>query len=106
MRQTGEVLPRYPLRTLSASRVNAFDSRRITIVVTQRLQPQWARRGPGATVTSSRRPMLPALKAAIEDLKADRLQAGWNKLERHGVVKEVIDGETLRERAVEQHLKR
>jgi len=50
--------------------------------------------------------MLPALKAAIEDLKADRLQAGWNKLERHGVVKEVIDCEKLRERAVEQHLKR
>jgi len=33
--------------------VKAFDSRRITIVATQRLQPQWARRGPGATVTSS-----------------------------------------------------
>jgi hypothetical protein len=53
----------------------------------------------------TQRQKVPALKAAIEDLKADRLQAGWNKLERHGVIKEVIDGETLRERAVEQHLK-
>jgi hypothetical protein len=48
---------------------------------------------------------MPALKAAIEDLKTDRLRAGWDKLERHGVIKEVIDGEALRERAVEQHLK-
>jgi hypothetical protein len=54
VRQPGEVLPRYQLRTLSASWVNAFDSQRIPIVVTQRLQPQWARRGRGATVTSSR----------------------------------------------------
>ena len=48
---------------------------------------------------------MPALKAAIEDLKADRLRAGWDKLERHGVIKEVMDGEALRERAGEQHLK-
>jgi hypothetical protein len=53
----------------------------------------------------TQRQKVPALKAAIEDLKADRLQAGWDKLERHGVIKEVIDGEALRERAVEQHLK-
>jgi hypothetical protein len=46
-----------------------------------------------------------ALKAAIEDLKAGRLQAGWEKLEHHGVIKEVTDGEALRERAIEQHLK-
>jgi hypothetical protein len=48
---------------------------------------------------------VPALKAAIEDLKADRLQAGWEKLERHWVIKEVTDIAVLRERAVEQHLK-
>jgi conjugative relaxase-like TrwC/TraI family protein len=53
----------------------------------------------------TQRQKVPALKAAIEDLKADRLQAGWEKLERHGVIKEVIDVELLRERAVEQHLK-
>ena len=34
--------------------MNTYDSRRIPIVVTQRLEPQRARRGPGATVTSSR----------------------------------------------------
>jgi len=39
---------------------------------------------------------VPALKAAIEDLKAGRLQAGWEKLEHHGVIKEVTDGEALR----------
>ena len=53
----------------------------------------------------TQRQKVPALKAAIEDLKAGRLQAGWDKLERHGVIKEVIDGEALRQRAVEQHLK-
>jgi hypothetical protein len=53
----------------------------------------------------TQRQKVPALKAAIEDLKADRLQAGWERLERHGVIKEVIDVESLRERAVEQHLK-
>ena len=46
----------------------------------------------------------PALKAAIEDLKAGRLQEGWEKLEHFGVIKEVIDEVHLRERAVEQHL--
>jgi hypothetical protein len=46
----------------------------------------------------------PALKAAIEDLKAGRLENGWDKLERNGVIKEVTDGEALRRRAVEQHL--
>jgi hypothetical protein len=39
----------------------------------------------------TQRQKVPALKAAIEDLKADRLQAGWEKLERHGVIKEVTD---------------
>jgi conjugative relaxase-like TrwC/TraI family protein len=53
----------------------------------------------------TQRQKVPALKAAIEDLRADRLRAGWDKLERHGVIKEVMDGEALRERAVEQHLK-
>jgi len=45
-----------------------------------------------------------ALKAAIEDLKAGRLQAGWGKLEHYGVIKEVTDGVELRKRAVVQHL--
>jgi hypothetical protein len=40
---------------------------------------------------------VPALKAAIEDLKAGRLQAGWEKLESHGVIKGVTDSEALRE---------
>ena len=53
----------------------------------------------------TQRQKVPALKAAIEDLKAGRLQAGWEKLEHHGVIKEVTDNEVLRERAVEQHLK-
>ncbi len=45
-----------------------------------------------------------ALKAAIEDLKAGRLQAGWEKLEHYGVTKEFTDGVELHERAVEQRL--
>ena len=53
----------------------------------------------------TQRQKIPGQKAAIEDLKAGRLQAGWEKLEHHGVIKEVTDGEALRERAVEQHLK-
>ena len=53
----------------------------------------------------TQRQKAPTLKAAIEDLKAGRLQAGWEKLEHHGVIKEVTDSEALRERAVEQHLK-
>jgi AAA domain-containing protein len=52
----------------------------------------------------TQRQKVPALKAAIEDLKAGRLENGWDKLERHGVIKEVTDGEALRRRAVEQHL--
>ena len=47
---------------------------------------------------------MPALKAAIEDLKAGRLQAGWEKLEHFGVIKEVGDDVELLQRAVEQHL--
>jgi hypothetical protein len=47
---------------------------------------------------------VPALKAAIEDLKAGRLQAGWEKLEHFGVIKEVVDEVELLQRAVEQHL--
>ena len=54
----------------------------------------------------TQRQKVPALKAAIEDLKAGRLQAGWEKLEHHGVIKEVTDDVELRERAVEQHLRR
>jgi ATP-dependent exoDNAse (exonuclease V) alpha subunit len=50
------------------------------------------------------RQKVPALKAAIEDLKVGRLQAGWEKLEHYGVIKEVTDGVEMRERAVEQHL--
>jgi len=52
----------------------------------------------------TQRQKAPALKAAIEDLKAGRLQEGWEKLEHYGVIKEVIDDVELRERAVEQHL--
>src|SRR5258708_9265157 len=53
----------------------------------------------------TQRQKVPALKAAIEDLKAGRLQAGWEKLEHHGVITEVTDGVELRQRAVEQHHK-
>jgi len=52
----------------------------------------------------TQRQKVPALKAAIEDLKAGRLQAGWEKLEHYGVIKEFTDGVELREKAVEQHL--
>ena len=52
----------------------------------------------------TQRQKVPALKAAIEDLKAGRLQAGWEKLEHFGVIKEVVDEVELRQRAVEQHL--
>jgi hypothetical protein len=52
----------------------------------------------------TQRQRVPLLKAAIEDLKAGRLQASWEKLERHGVIKEVTDDVELRKRAVEQHL--
>ena len=52
----------------------------------------------------TQRQKVPALKAAIEDLKAGRLQAGWERLEHYGVIKEITDIVELRERAVEQHL--
>jgi conjugative relaxase-like TrwC/TraI family protein len=52
----------------------------------------------------TQRQKVPALKAAIEDLKAGRLQAGWEKLEHFGVIKEVVDEVQLLQRAVEQHL--
>jgi conjugative relaxase-like TrwC/TraI family protein len=52
----------------------------------------------------TQRQKVPALKAAIEDLKANRLENGWQKLERHGVIKEFTDAAELRKRAVEQHL--
>jgi ATP-dependent exoDNAse (exonuclease V) alpha subunit len=52
----------------------------------------------------TQRQKVPALKAAIEDLKAGRLQAGWEKLEHFGVIKEVVDDGELHQRAVEQHL--
>ena len=52
----------------------------------------------------TQRQKVPALKAAIEDLKAGRLQHGWEKLEQHGVIKEVTDAVELRKRAVDQHL--
>ena len=52
----------------------------------------------------TQRQRVPALKAAIEDLKAGRLQNGWQKLEQHGVIKELTDVAELRKSAVEQHL--
>jgi conjugative relaxase-like TrwC/TraI family protein len=52
----------------------------------------------------TQRQKVPALKAAIEDLKAGRLQADWEKLEHFGVIKEVVDEVKLLQRAVEQHL--
>jgi hypothetical protein len=52
----------------------------------------------------TQRQKVPALKAAIEDLKAGRPQAGWEKLEHFGVIKEVADEVELLQRAVEQHL--
>ena len=57
-----------------------------------------------AELLQTQRQKVPALKAAIEDLKAGRLQAGWEKLEHYGVIKEVIDEVELFQRAVEQHL--
>jgi conjugative relaxase-like TrwC/TraI family protein len=52
----------------------------------------------------TQRQKVPTLKAAIEDLKANRLENGWQKLERYGVIKEFSDAAELRKRAVEQHL--
>jgi len=59
----------------------------------------------GVELLQTRRQKVPALKTAIEDLKAGQLRAGWEKLERYGVIKEVTDSEALRKRAVEQHLR-
>jgi conjugative relaxase-like TrwC/TraI family protein len=52
----------------------------------------------------TQRQRVPALKAAIEDLKRGRLENGWQKLEQHRVIKEFTDAAELRKRAVEQHL--
>jgi conjugative relaxase-like TrwC/TraI family protein len=52
----------------------------------------------------TQRQKVPALKAAIEDLKTGRLENSWQKLEQHGVIKELNDPAELRKRAVEQHL--
>jgi ATP-dependent exoDNAse (exonuclease V) alpha subunit len=51
----------------------------------------------------TQRQKVPALKAAIEDLKAGRLENGWEKLERHGVIKEFTDGVELRESSRAAH---
>jgi hypothetical protein len=52
----------------------------------------------------TQRQKVPALKAAIEDLKRGRLEKAWQKLDQHGVIKEFPDGAELWNRAVEQHL--
>ena len=52
----------------------------------------------------TQRQKVPALKAAIEDLKAGRLQAGWEKVEHYGVIKEVTNDSEMRGRAIDQHL--
>jgi ATP-dependent exoDNAse (exonuclease V) alpha subunit len=52
----------------------------------------------------TQRQKAPALKAAIEDLKKGRLESAWQKLDQHGVIKELRDAAELRKRAVEQHL--
>jgi AAA domain len=52
----------------------------------------------------TQRQKVPALKAAIEDLKQGRLESAWQKLDQHGVIKELTDAAELRKRAVEQHL--
>jgi conjugative relaxase-like TrwC/TraI family protein len=52
----------------------------------------------------TQRQKIPGLKAAIEELKAGRLENAWQKLEQHGVIKELCDTAELRKRAVEQHL--
>ena len=38
------------------------------------------------------------------DLKQGRLESAWQKLDQHGVIKELRDAAALRKRAVEQHL--
>jgi ATP-dependent exoDNAse (exonuclease V) alpha subunit len=57
-----------------------------------------------AKLLQTQRQKVSALKAAIEDLKAGRLENGWTKLEKHGVIKEFTNAAELRNRAVEQHL--
>ena len=52
----------------------------------------------------TQRQKVPALKAAIEDLKQGRLESAWQKLDQHGVIKELTDAAELRKRAVEQYL--
>ena len=52
----------------------------------------------------TQRQKVPALKAALEDLKQGRLESAWQKLDQHGVIKELRDAAELRKRAVEQHL--
>ena len=52
----------------------------------------------------TQRQKVPALKAAIEDLKQGRLESAWQKLDQHGVIKDLTDTAELRKRAVEQHL--
>jgi conjugative relaxase-like TrwC/TraI family protein len=52
----------------------------------------------------TQRQKVPALKAAIEDLKQGRLESAWQNLDQHGVIKELRDAAELRKRAVEQHL--
>jgi conjugative relaxase-like TrwC/TraI family protein len=52
----------------------------------------------------TQRQKIQGLKAAIEELKAGRLENAWQKLEQHGVIKELCDTAELRKRAVEQHL--
>src|SRR5436309_1531297 len=66
----------------------------------------WILSGPAGThaILQTQRQKVPALKAAIEDLKAGRLENGWAKLEKHGVIKEFTIAAELRNRAVEQHL--
>ena len=46
----------------------------------------------------TQRQKVPALKAAIEDLKAGRLENGWEKSEHHGVIKEFTDAAELRKK--------
>jgi ATP-dependent exoDNAse (exonuclease V) alpha subunit len=55
-------------------------------------------------ILQTQRQKVPALKAAIEDLKQGRLESAWQKLDQHGVIKELTDAAELRKRAVEQHL--
>ena len=44
------------------------------------------------------------MQRLTQSRKAGRLENGWQKLEQHGVIKELTDAAELRKRAVEQHL--